>query len=103
MNNITLYVKTNCPYSAVAIHKLEELGLKWDEKNVSDPKVVEELIERGGKKQEPYMVDSSTGIEMYDSENIVEYLEDTYGKGKVHEENEIAKPKIIKADGTCEA
>lgn len=102
MNNLTLYVKTGCPYCAAAIHKLEELGLKWDEKNVSDPSVVEELIKRGGKKQEPYLVDSATGIEMYESDNIIEYLEDTYGKGKVDEDIEAVKPKEIKEDGSCE-
>jgi glutathione S-transferase len=93
MSNLILYVKTGCPYCAAAIHKLEELGLSWEEKNVSDPKVVEELVARGGKKQEPYLVDKNGGIEMYESDNIVEYLEDTYGKRKEKEDAHI--PTII--------
>ena len=40
---LTLYVRTGCPYCAAVIHKLEELGLSWEEKNVADPKIAEEM------------------------------------------------------------
>ena len=75
---LTLYVKTGCPYCGVVLNKLEELGLKFEEKNVSDPAVSEELVKRGGKRQMPYLVDSATGVEMYESKDIVEYLEKNY-------------------------
>jgi glutathione S-transferase len=42
----------------------------------------DELIERGGKAQFPYLVDSNTGTEMYESSDIVDYLFAEYGDGK---------------------
>jgi len=43
----------------------------------------EPLIERGGKAQFPYLVDPNTGIEMYESDDIVRYLFEHYGDGRV--------------------
>ncbi|MFW6087111.1 MAG: glutathione S-transferase N-terminal domain-containing protein [Myxococcota bacterium] len=37
--------------------------------------------ERGGKTQFPYLVDPNTGMEMYESEDIVRYLHGRYGEG----------------------
>eukprot|EP00304_Pavlova_gyrans_P012803 CAMPEP_0206046314 /NCGR_PEP_ID=MMETSP1466-20131121/18305_1 /ASSEMBLY_ACC=CAM_ASM_001126 /TAXON_ID=44452 /ORGANISM="Pavlova gyrans, Strain CCMP608" /LENGTH=309 /DNA_ID=CAMNT_0053421289 /DNA_START=17 /DNA_END=946 /DNA_ORIENTATION=+ len=41
-----------------------------------------ELKELGGKMQVPYMVDPNTGAAMYESEDIMDYLFDTYGPGR---------------------
>jgi glutaredoxin 3 len=79
---LTLYVKTGCPYCAMVIHKLEELGLPYEEKNVADEGVADELILRGGKRQMPYLVDTEGGVEMYESADICDYLEATYGTAK---------------------
>jgi len=38
---------------------------------------------RGGKTQFPYLVDPNTGKEMYESDDIIRYLADTYRDGKV--------------------
>lgn len=77
---LTLYVKTGCPYCAMVIHTLEELGLAYEEKNVADPAIADELVARGGKKQMPYLVDTNGNVEMYESGDICAYLENTYGK-----------------------
>jgi glutathione S-transferase len=37
------------------------------------------LAERTGKVQVPYLVDANTGVEMYESDAILEYLDQTYG------------------------
>lgn len=42
-----------------------------------------ELEQRGGKQQFPYLVDPNTGKEMYESDDIVSYLFETYGDGRV--------------------
>lgn len=39
--------------------------------------------ERGGRELFPYLIDPNTGIEMYESDDIVTYLFDEYGDGKV--------------------
>lgn len=75
---LTLYVKTGCPFCAMVLHKIDELGLTIDEKNVADPGVADELIARGGKQQAPYLVDPERGVEMYESADIVEYLDTHY-------------------------
>ncbi|AQK51634.1 hypothetical protein Zm00014a_010309 [Zea mays] len=41
------------------------------------------VLEMGGKKQFPYMVDPNTGVAMYESDDIIKYLADTYGDGSV--------------------
>uniref|UniRef100_A0A804LVE9 GST N-terminal domain-containing protein n=1 Tax=Zea mays TaxID=4577 RepID=A0A804LVE9_MAIZE len=41
------------------------------------------VLEMGGKKQFPYMVDPNTGVAMYESDDIIKYLADTYGDGTV--------------------
>jgi len=75
---LTLYVKTGCPFCAMVLHKIDELELIIDEKNVADPGVTDELIARGGKRQMPYLVDPERGVEMYESADIVEYLDTHY-------------------------
>lgn len=83
---ITIYVKTGCPYCALVIHKVDELGLNAEYKNTSDPVVVDELVEKGGRHQEPFLVDDDTGVTMYESTEIVNYLEEHYGeKARVSE------------------
>ncbi len=42
----------------------------------------ETLRERGGRVQVPYLVDPNTGVEMYESEDIIDYLHATYGAGR---------------------
>ena len=39
------------------------------------------VAERGGRSMFPYLVDPNTGIEMYESDDIVRYLFTTYGAG----------------------
>ncbi len=38
--------------------------------------------ERGGREMFPYLVDPNTGVEMYESSEIIEYLQRTYGGAK---------------------
>jgi glutathione S-transferase len=40
------------------------------------------LLERTGKVQVPYLIDPNTGVEMYESADIIDYLEQTYGQKK---------------------
>lgn len=77
---LTLYVKTGCPYCAMVIHKLEELELPYEEKNIADDAVAADLITRGGKRQVPYLIDTEAGIEMYESADICEHLEQQQGE-----------------------
>ena len=77
---LLLYVKTGCPYCAKVLHAGEELGIDFTLKNVANEGVSDELIARGGKRQMPYFVDMEKGVEMYESEDIIEYLNQRFGK-----------------------
>ncbi|HEU4677502.1 MAG TPA: glutathione S-transferase N-terminal domain-containing protein [Candidatus Paceibacterota bacterium] len=75
----TLYVKTGCPFSAKAIGALDAYGVPYELKNIADPGVADELTEKGGKLQVPFLEDGETS--MYESDGIVAYVESTYGTG----------------------
>jgi glutathione S-transferase len=82
---LKLYDIENCPFCRLVREVLTELDL--DAVILPCPKggtrFREELLERGGKAQFPYLVDENTGEEMYESLAIVAYLYETYGGGSV--------------------
>ena len=43
------------------------------------PRFRREVVRRGGKAQFPYVVDANHGVEMYESDDIVRFLFETYG------------------------
>jgi len=79
---LQLYDIENCPYCRLVRETLTELDL--DAQIIPCPKNGErfrpELVERGGKAQFPYLVDPNTGVEMYESLDIVAYLFETYAQ-----------------------
>jgi len=79
---LELYDIENCPYCRLVREAMTELNL--DVQVFPCPKNGEryrpEVVARGGKAQFPYLVDPNTGIEMYESLDIVAYLFDTYGQ-----------------------
>ncbi|MDP2655294.1 MAG: glutaredoxin family protein [bacterium] len=77
---LTLYVKTGCPYCIKVLNTGKELGIEFEEKNIADDAVANELIKRGWKRQVPYLVDSERNIEMYESADIDAYLRIHYAK-----------------------
>lgn len=90
---MTLFVKTGCPFCARVLASLSTHNVPFEEKNIADQAVADELIALGGKRQVPFMVDGDTM--MYESLAIVEYIEATYAT-----EAGQSKPKIHFAKGT---
>ena len=82
---LQLYEFEVCPYCRIAREALSALSL--------DPIVYpcpkggtrfrEKVKAEGGRYQFPYLVDPNTGVAMYESADIVEYLFREYGDGKV--------------------
>lgn len=70
---ITLYLKTGCPFSGRVLAVTDSYGIPFEEKNIGDDGVWEELEALGGKHQVPCMVDGD--ILMYESGPIIQYLE----------------------------
>ena len=75
-----LYVKTGCPYCAKVLAYAAQHGISFEERNIADAEVADELIERGGKRQVPYLVDVEAAVEMYESDDIVEYLKGKHAR-----------------------
>ncbi len=76
---LKLYVRTGCPFCARVLAKLGELGLPFEERNIADERILDELLALGGKRQVPFLVDESRGVSLYESEDIVRHLERAYG------------------------
>ncbi len=82
---LKLYEFENCPYCRLVREVLTELDL--DAEVYPCPKGGERfrpfVIEHGGKAQFPFLIDPNTGAEMYESMEIVRYLYDEYGGGRL--------------------
>jgi len=77
---LTLYVKTGCPFCAHVLAAGADLGVTFEERNIADDAIANELVARGGERQVPYLVDTDRDVEMYESGDIVEYLKAHYAK-----------------------
>jgi glutathione S-transferase len=81
MTTLELYELEGCPYCAKVIQKLDELGLEYDSHMV--PRSHSERTEVkavSGQTGVPVLVDVDNDITgMPESDDIVEYLEKTYG------------------------
>jgi glutathione S-transferase len=77
---LTLYNMEGSPYCRKVRETLSELDLDCVVRNVpkGSPKRAE-LKDRGGKVQVPYLIDPNTKHEMYESDEIIAYLEEEYG------------------------
>ncbi len=75
---LTLYVKSNCRYSAHALAAMDIYNVPFTEKNISDPKNETELVEIGGRHKVPFMIDGD--VKLYESDAIADYVAEKYGK-----------------------
>lgn len=80
-----LYQAEGCPNSESVREKLTELGLSYVVHNPRTPddevcneRTNAELERVGGEAQIPYLVDSGRAEAMYESDEIVDYLEAHY-------------------------
>lgn len=76
---ITLYVNPECPFCIKTVEVAHEVHAPLTVKDVHEPEVSDELIRIGGKKQMPFMVDDESGIAMYESDDIMQYLHQKFG------------------------
>jgi glutaredoxin 3 len=81
MVDLELYELNGCPYCAKVKRKLDELGLEYESHMVPSSHGKRTEVEAvSGQTGVPVLVDNEHGIEgMPESDDIVEYLEATYG------------------------
>jgi len=82
---LELYEFEGCPFCRKVREALSILDLEADiypcPKN--GPRFRPEVVKRGGRAMFPYLVDPNADVEMYESDEIVRYLFDRYGDGRV--------------------
>jgi glutaredoxin 2 len=80
---MTLYIKQGCPFCARVLDTIQDMGLArcFKTKDIADPAVAEELIASGGKCQVPYLIDEERNEKMYESGDIVAYLQKHHNAG----------------------
>jgi len=82
---LALYEFEACPFCRKVREALSILDLEADiypcPKNGT--RFRPEVVRRGGRAMFPYLVDPNTGQEMYESDDIVRYLFERYGDGRV--------------------
>jgi len=82
MTNLELYELPGCPYCAKVIDKLNELDLDYESHEVPRSHSERTEVEAvSGQTGVPVLVDPDNGVEgMPESDDIVAYLEKTYGQ-----------------------
>jgi glutathione S-transferase len=82
---LELFEFENCPFCRKVREALSILDLEADIRPCPKrgPGFRKALRERAGKAQFPYLIDPNTNTEMYESDDIVQYLFDQYGDGRV--------------------
>ena len=79
---LELYNFEASPYCRKVREALCELNLDYKVHNVAKLSSRRpELVARGGKMLVPYLIDPNTDTEMYESDDIVAYLNRTYAAG----------------------
>ena len=78
---IVLYEFESCPFCRKVRETFSDLDLEAEIRPCpkAGARFRPEVVRRGGKEQFPWMVDPNTGVEMYESEEIVQYLYRQYG------------------------
>lgn len=81
---LELYEFEACPYCRKVREALTMLDLEAMiypcPKN--GPRFRKQVVAKGGKAQFPYLVDPNTGEAMYESDDIIAYLYESYGDGR---------------------
>eukprot|EP00638_Chattonella_subsalsa_P002113 CAMPEP_0117757654 /NCGR_PEP_ID=MMETSP0947-20121206/14869_1 /TAXON_ID=44440 /ORGANISM="Chattonella subsalsa, Strain CCMP2191" /LENGTH=281 /DNA_ID=CAMNT_0005577607 /DNA_START=223 /DNA_END=1068 /DNA_ORIENTATION=- len=82
---LEIYEFESCPFckkvrEAVHIFDLDVVFYPCPKDGPTYRPKVEEM---GGKAQFPYLVDPNTGVSMYESDDIIKYIADTYGDGEI--------------------
>lgn len=73
---IYIYTRDFCPFCRKVKAYVEENGIEVEWKNLGEnPELKDELMELGGKTQVPFLFDSETDAQMYESDDIIAYLE----------------------------
>ncbi len=75
---IELFMLEFCGYCKKVISYMDEHNIPYKTIDISDKANEEELIRIGGRRQVPFLLDRENKVEMYESDDILEYLREMY-------------------------
>ena len=75
-----LYIRSTCPFCIKVLEFINENNVEFEKKDIADADNNAELLELGGKSQVPFLVDEENGVSMYESADIIEYIQKNYIK-----------------------
>ena len=64
-----------CPYCQKVLNHLETKNIQFRSLDISDSVNMDELLHLGGEDQVPFLVDTEHNAKMYESDDIIEYLD----------------------------
>ena len=70
-----LYLLEECPFWKKVIKHLNEKDISFRSLDIKDPVNLDELLILGGESQVPFFVDTDHNIKMYESEDIINYID----------------------------
>ncbi len=71
---LNLYVLDTCPYCLKVMNFFENNNVSYNKIDIKEKNNEEVLIKMGGKRQVPFLIDTDRNIQMYESNDIIEYV-----------------------------
>ena len=71
---LELFTLETCPYCQKVMNFLDKEHMKYNKIDITNKESEDSLIKIGGKRQVPFLIDSERNIQMYESDDIIEYL-----------------------------
>ena len=71
---LELFILETCPYCKKVMNFLDSENMHYSKIDISNKENEEALIRIGGKRQVPFLIDKDRNIQMYESDDIIEYL-----------------------------
>ena len=71
---LELFILESCPYCHKVMDFLDNKKIKYRKIDIANKESEDSLIKIGGKRQVPFLIDSERNIQMYESNDIIEYL-----------------------------
>ena len=69
-----LYILKSCPFCKKVIDYMDSKNISYNILDVSEPNNYQSLIDIGGKSQVPFLIDNESGVNLYESDDIINYL-----------------------------
>lgn len=73
---LELFIMETCPYCQKVMNYFDDNEIEYTKHDVTQPENLEELIELGGMQQVPFLYDSEKDIGMYESDDIIDYIDE---------------------------